>query len=182
MEPSFIQFKKENKDNSHVTFEDKMKPRINFYDGFTKEEYEKILNRKSEIEMLIKDAVYEYFLNENSEESFCFTDGNFPDRRILSGHYYIGSESYGKAIRDENFYYKKKGGKYQALSSRDGIHYPFFEGDINTLKCYYRIIISVRLTSLGNGVEDDYLGIDFRLEFENIDDKIQLEILSTDVI
>ena len=178
MEPVLLQFDKENVNNEYVNFRKKLKPQITFYDGFTKIEQEKLLERRNEIDILIKNAIYEHFMNENSENSFC-VDRQFPDRAVLSGNYYIASISYDKAIRDEDCYYEKKGERYQALSSSDGINYPFFEGDIRTLKCYYRIMVGANLTSREDGVEKDYLGIDFRLEFENIDDKIEWQILST---
>lgn len=50
------------------------------------------------------------------------------------------------------------------------------------LKFTYQVIIEARLTALEQGVEQDYVGIDFSLELENINDEIEVEILSHDVI
>ena len=182
MKPVLLQFDKENINNDFVTFNKKMKPQINLEDDFTESDYDNFFKRHDEIKTLLQNAIYEHFLNENNRNSYCYSTGDFPDRRILTGNYYIGSIDCSKSIMDEDYYYEKKGDEYQALSSPDGKHYPFFEGDEDTLKHVYIVIIGCRLTSLEDGIEDDYLGIDFRINLENFDDKIELEILSTNVI
>ena len=47
---------------------------------------------------------------------------------------------------------------------------------------YYQIILQLHLTGDENGEEEDYMGLDLEAEFVGLDDPIEFDILSHDVI
>ena len=47
---------------------------------------------------------------------------------------------------------------------------------------YYQILLSLHLTGDEGGKEDDYMGLDLEAEFLKLDDPIEFDILSHDVI
>ncbi|WP_313129832.1 hypothetical protein [Anaerocolumna sp.] len=187
MKPNLITFKNENIQNQYINFEKKMKPRIdwdNKWGELSETERNILLGRSSEIHTLVDNAVFEFYMDESSENSLCSNGEFFPDRTVLTGNYYIGKIHYIKQLKDEKGHpYDKKGDRYRDLWSRDKSgNYTHFVDSMDNLKFTYQVIIEARLTSLEQGVEKDYVGIDFSLELKNINSEIEVEILSHDVI
>lgn len=48
----------------------------------------------------------------------------------------------------------------------------------DNLNINYEILLSIRMTSIENKKEQDYLGLDFLLEFVNINGEIEIEVLT----
>lgn len=117
--PHQIIFEKENTENTYITWEDKMKPRIDVDDGVTMEEYRAMAARWEEMLSLAEEIVWRNYLNPKSDDLMSGVD-SFPD--IL------------------------------------------------------------RLTGDENGEERDYMGLDLITEFVKLDDPLEFEILSHDVI
>ena len=181
--PHQIIFEKENTENTYITWEDKMKPRIKLDDGITQEEYQALAARWDDMLSLAEEILWRNYLDPKSEEIMSEVD-SFPDIRYLTGNYYVGDVSYGYIHRD------KKHRPYQVKEGR--LRHKYHNGkewvaewlplDSPEITRYYQILLSLRLTGDEDGEEEDYMGLDLVAEFVKLDDPLEFEILSHDVI
>ena len=176
--PHQIIFERENTENTYITWEDKMKPRIDLDDGITQEEHLALASRWDEMLSLAEEIIWRNYLNPKSDDLMSEVN-SFPDIRFLTGDYYVGDVSYGYIYRDK---------KYQAYHIKEGrLRHKHHNGkewvsewlplDSPEITRYYQILLSLRLTG-----EDDYMGLDLEAEFLKLDDPLEFEILSHDVI
>ncbi len=176
-------FEHENAENTYISWKDKMKPRITMEDGIIPEEYQAMAVRWKEMLTLAEEIIWQSYLNPKSDDLMSEVD-SFPDIRYLTGNYYVGDVSYGYVHRDK---------KYQPYQIKEGrLRHKYHNGkewvsewlplDSPEITRYYRIILHLRLTGDEGGKEDDYMGLDLIAEFEKLDDPIEFEILSHDVI
>ena len=181
--PHQIIFERENTENTYITWEDKMKPRIDLDDGITQEEHLALASRWDEMLSLAEEIIWRNYLNPKSDDLMSEVN-SFPDIRFLTGNYYVGSVSYGYVYRDK---------KYQAYHIKEGrLRHKHHNGkewvsewlplDSPEITRYYQILLSLRLTGDEGGEEDDYMGLDLEAEFLKLDDPLEFEILSHDVI
>lgn len=181
--PHQIIFEKENTENTYITWEDKMKPRIDLSDGITTEESQALAARWEEMLSLAEEMIWQNYLNPKSDDLMSEVD-SFPDIRYLTGNYYVGDVSYGYIYRDT---------KYQAYHVKEGrLRHKYHNGkewleewlpmDSPEITRYYQILLSLRLTGDEDGEEEDYMGLDLEAELEKLDDPLEFEILSHDVI
>ena len=98
--PHQIIFEKENTENTYVSWENRMKPRIELDDGITVEEYQTMVSRWDEMLSLAEEMIWQNYLNPQSEDLMSEVD-SFPDIRFLTGNYYVGDVSYGYVYRDK---------------------------------------------------------------------------------
>ena len=181
--PHRIIFEKENMENTYITWEDKMKPRIKLDDGITQEEYQSLAARWEEMLSLAEEILWRNYLDPKSEEIMSEVD-SFPDIRYLTGNYYVGDVSYGYIHRDQ------KHRPYQIKEGR--LRHKYHNGkewvaewlpmDSPEITRYYQILLGLRLTGDEDGKEEDYMGLDLVAEFVKLDDPLEFEILSHDVI
>jgi hypothetical protein len=181
--PHQIIFEKENTNNAYISWKDQMKPRIRLKDGITQEEYQSIASRWDEILSLAEEIIWRYYLDPKSEALMSEAD-SFPDIRYLTGNYYVGTVSYGYVHRD------KKCRPYQIKDGR--LRHKYHNGqewisewlplDSPEIIRYYRIVLTLHLTGDEDGTEKDYMGLDLIAEFVDLDDPMEFEILSHDVI
>ena len=109
---------------------------------------------------------------------------SFPDIRYLTGNYYVGDESYGYIYRDrQGFAYHIKNGqfRYKHHNGKEWVE-DFLPLDSPEITRYYQILFSLHLTGNESGQEEDYMGLDLEAEFLALDDPVEFEILSYDVI
>ena len=181
--PHQIIFERENTENTYITWEDKMKPRIDLDDGITQEEHLALASRWDEMLSLAEESIWRNYLNPKSDDLMSEVN-SFPDIRFLTGDYYVGDVSYGYIYRDK---------KYQAYHIKEGrLRHKHHNGkewvsewlplDSPEITRYYQILLSLRLTGDEGGEEDDYMGLDLEAEFLKLDDPLEFEILSHDVI
>lgn len=181
--PHRIIFEKENTENTYISWEDKMKPRIDLDDGITQEEYQALAARWEEMLSLAEEIIWQNYLNPKSGDLMSEVD-SFPDIRYLTGHYYVGDVSYGYIYRDK---------KYQAYHIKEGrLRHKHHNGkewleewlplDSPEITRYYQILLSLHLTGDESGKEEDYMGLDLEAEFVELSDPLEFEILSHDVI
>lgn len=181
--PHRIIFEKENTENTYISWEDKMKPRIDLDDGITQEEYQALAARWEEMLSLAEEIIWQNYLNPKSDDLMSEVD-SFPDIRYLTGHYYVGDVSYGYIYRDK---------KYQAYHIKEGrLRHKHHNGkewleewlplDSPEITRYYQILLSLHLTGDESGKEEDYMGLDLEAEFVELSDPLEFEILSHDVI
>ncbi len=181
--PHQVIFEHENAENTYISWKDKMKPRITMEDGIIPEEYQAMAVRWEEMLTLAEEIIWQSYLNPKSDDLMSEVD-SFPDIRYLTGNYYVGDVSYGYVHRDK---------KYQPYQIKEGrLRHKYHNGkewvsewlplDSPEITRYYRIILHLRLTGDEGGKEDDYMGLDLIAEFEKLDDPIEFEILSHDVI
>ena len=181
--PHQIIFERENTENTYITWEDKMKPRIDLDDGITQEEHLALASRWDEMLSLAEEIIWRNYLNPKSDDLMSEVN-SFPDIRFLTGDYYVGDVSYGYIYRDK---------KYQAYHIKEGrLRHKHHNGkewvsewlplDSPEITRYYQILLSLRLTGDEGGEEDDYMGLDLEAEFLKLDDRLEFEILSHDVI
>lgn len=181
--PHQVIFEHENAENTYISWKDKMKPRITMEDGIIPEEYQAMAVRWEEMLTLAEEIIWQSYLNPKSDDLMSEVD-SFPDIRYLTGNYYVGDVSYGYVHRDK---------KYQPYQIKEGrLQHKYQNGkewvsewlplDSPEITRYYRIILHLRLTGDEGGKEDDYMGLDLIAEFEKLDDPIEFEILSHDVI
>ena len=181
--PHQIIFERENTENTYITWEDKMKPRIDLDDGITQEEHLALASRWDEMLSLAEEIIWRNYLNPKSDDLMSEVN-SFPDIRFLTGDYYVGDVSYGYIYRDK---------KYQAYHIKEGrLRHKHHNGkewvsewlplDSPEITRYYQILLSLRLTGDEGGEEDDYMGLGLGAEFLKLDDPLEFEILSHDVI
>lgn len=181
--PHQIIFEKENTENTYISWKDQMKPCIRLEDGITREEYRAMASRWDEMLSLAEEIIWRYYLNPKSDDLMSEVD-SFPDIRYLTGNYYVGTVSCGYVYRD------KKHNPYQIKDDR--LQYKYHNGkewvsewlppDSPEITRYYRILLTLRLTGDEDGEEKDYMGLDLIAEFVDLDDPLEFEILSHDVI
>lgn len=181
--PHQIIFEKENPENTYITWEDKMKPRIKLDDGITQEEYQSLASRWDEMISLAEEIIWRNYLDPNSGDIMSEVD-SFPDIRFLTGNYYVGDVSYGYIYRDKKHraYHIKEGRlRHKHHNGKEWISewLPLNSPEITR---YYQILLSLHLTGDEGGKEDDYMGLDLEAEFLKLDDPIEFGILSHDVI
>lgn len=181
--PHQIIFERENTENTYITWEDKMKPRIDLDDGITQEEHLALASRWDEMLSLAEEIIWRNYLNPKSDDLMSEVN-SFPDIRFLTGDYYVGDVSYGYIYRDK---------KYQAYHIKEGrLRHKHHNGkewvsewlppDSPEITRYYKIVLHLRLTDDENGEERDYMGLDLIAEFAELGDALEFDILSHDVI
>lgn len=181
--PRQIVFEKENTENTYITWEDRMKPRIELDDGITREEYQALASRWDEMLSLAEAILWRNYLDPNSDDLMSEVD-SFPDIRYLTGNYYVGDVSYGYAYRDKSgrAYHIKDGRlRHKHHNGKEWLE-EWLPMDSPEITRYYQILLSLRLTGDEGGKEEDYMGLDLIAEFLKPDDPIEFEILSHDVI
>lgn len=181
--PHQIIFEKENTENTYISWEDKMKPRIDLNDGITQEEYQALAARWDEMISLAEVILWRNYLNPKSDDLMSEVD-SFPDIRYLTGNYYVGDVSYGYIHRDKQYraYHIKNGRlRHKHHNGKEWLE-DWLPMDSPEITRYYQIILHLRLTGDEEGEEVDYMGLDLEAEFVNLDDPIEFEILSHDVI
>lgn len=181
--PHQIVFEKENTENTDISWEDKMKPRINLDDGITPEEYQSLASRWAEMLSLSEEIIWRNYLDPRSDDLMSEVD-SFPDIRYLTGNYYVGDVSYGYVYRDKTYQpYQIKEGRlrHKYHNGKEWIE-EWLPMDSPEITRYYQILLHLRLTGDEGGKEQDYMGLDLTAEFVNLDDPLEFEILSHDVI
>ncbi len=181
--PHQIVFEKENTENTYISWKDKMKPRIDLDDGITREEYQALASRWDEMISLAETVIWQNYLDPNSDVLMSEVD-SFPDIRYLTGNYYVGDVSYGYVYRDKNHrpYSIKEGRlRHKYHNGKEWIS-EWLPLDSPEITRYYQILFCLRLTGDKGGEEADYMGLDLEAEFLKLDDPIEFEILSHNVI
>ncbi|MBD5152195.1 MAG: hypothetical protein HDT16_06840 [Oscillibacter sp.] len=181
--PHQIIFEKENPENTYITWEDKMKPRIKLDDGITPEEYQALASRWEEMLSLAEEIIWQNYLNPNSDDLMSEVD-SFPDIRYLTGNYYVGDVSYGYIYRDKQHrpYHIKDGRlRNKHHNGKEWIE-EWLPLDSPEITRYYQILLSLHLTGDEGGKEEDYMGLDLEAEFVRLNDPLEFGILSHDVI
>ncbi len=180
--PHRIIFEKENTENTYISWEDKMKPRIDLDDGITQEEYQALAARWEEMLSLAEEIIWQNYLNPKSDDLMSEVD-SFPDIRYLTGHYYVGDVSYGYIYRDKKYraYHIKEGRlRHKHHNGKEWLE-EWLPLDSPEITRYYQILLSLHLTGDESGKEEDYMGLD-EAEFVELSDPLEFEILSHDVI
>ena len=181
--PHLLVFERENTENTYITLEDRMKPRVKLDDSITQEEYQALDARREELIRLAEDILWRNYLDPESDDLLSEVD-SFPDIRHLTGNYYIGDESYQYIYRDSRgFAYHIKDGRfrYKHHNGKEWVE-DFLPLDSPEITRYYQILFSLHLTGNESGQEEDYMGLDLEAEFLALDDPVEFEILSYDVI
>lgn len=181
--PHQIIFERENTENRYINFTDKTKPRIRLNDGITQEEYNVLSARREEMTALAEEIIWQNYLNPNSDLLMSEVD-SFPDIRYLTGNYYVSDVSYGYIYRDGNFNpYRIKDGQFRRKfhNGKEWVT-EYLPLDSQKITRYYHILLSLHLTGDGYGEERDYMSLDLAAELKSLDDPIEFEILSHDVI
>lgn len=181
--PHQIIFEKENTENTYISWEDKMKPRIKLDDGITFEEYQALASRWDEMLSLAEEIIWRNYLNPKSDELMSEVD-SFPDIRYLTGNYYVGDVSYGYVYRDKEhrpYQIKEERFRHKHHNGKEWVS-EWLPLDSPEITRYYQILLSLRLTGDENGMEEDYMGLDLEAELVKLDDTLEFEILSHDVI
>jgi hypothetical protein len=181
--PHRIIFEKENTENTYISWEDKMKPRIDLDDGITQEEYQALAARWEEMLSLAEEIIWQNYLNPKSGDLMSEVD-SFPDIRYLTGHYYVGDVSYGYIYRDKKYraYHIKEGRlRHKHHNGKEWLE-EWLPLDSPEITRYYQILLSLHLTGDESGKEEDYMGLDLEAEFVELSDPLEFEILSHDVI
>ncbi len=181
--PHLVIFEKENTENDYVTWEDKKKPSIRLNDGITEEEYQALASRLEEMISLAEEIIWQNYLDPESEDLMSEVD-SFPDIRYLTGNYYVGDVSYGYIYRDRQHraYHIKEGRlRYKHHNGKEWLE-EWLPLDSPEIIRYYQILLHLRLTGNEYGEEEDYMGLDLIAELVKLDDPLEFEILSHDVI
>lgn len=181
--PHQLIFEKENTENTYISWEDKMKPRVRLDGGITQEEYQALSARWDEMISLAEAILWRNYLDPNSDDLMSEVD-SFPDIRFLTGNYYVGDVSYGYIHRDKQYraYHVKNGRlRHKHHNGKEWLE-EWLPMDSPEITRYYQIILGLHLTGDEDGEEADYMGLDLEAEFVKLDDPIEFEILSHDVI
>ncbi len=181
--PHLVIFEKENTENDYVTWENKKKPSIRLNDGITEEEYQALASRLEEMISLAEEIIWQNYLDPESEDLMSEVD-SFPDIRYLTGNYYVGDVSYGYTYRDRQHraYHIKEGRlRYKHHNGKEWLE-EWLPLDSPEITRYYQILLHLRLTGNEYGEEEDYMGLDLIAELVKLDDPLEFEILSHDVI
>lgn len=181
--PRLLVFERENTENAYVTWEDKRKPQVTLRDGMTQEEYQALAARREELLRQAEEILWRSYLDPKSDDLMS-EENSFPDIRYLTGNYYVESERYGYIYRDSRgFAYHIKNGqlRYKHHNGKGWVE-EFLPLDSPEITRYYQILFGLHLTGDESGEEEDYMGLDLEAEFLALDDPIEFEILSHDVI
>ena len=181
--PHLLVFERENTENTYITLEDRMKPRVKLDDGITQEEYQALAARREEMIRLAEEILWRNYLDPESDDLMS-EEGAFPDIRYLTGNYYVGDESYQYIYRDSRgFAYHIKDGRfrYKHHNGKEWVE-EYLPLDSPEITRYYQILWCLRCTGNEDGEEQDYMGLDLEAELLALDDPIEFEILSHDVI
>lgn len=181
--PHQIIFEKENTENTYISWEDKMKPHIELYDGITPEEYQALASRWEEMLSLAEEIIWQNYLNPNSDDLMSEVD-SFPDIRYLTGNYYVGYVSYGYIYRDKQYRpYEIKEGRLRTkhYNGKEWIK-EWLPLDSKEITRYYQLLLYLHLTADEGGKEDDYMGLGLEAELVRLNDPLEFDILSHDVI
>lgn len=160
-----------------------MKPRIKLDDGITSEEYQELASCWDEMLSLAEEIIWRNYLNPKSNELMSEVD-SFPDIRYLTGNYYVGNVSYGYIYRDKEhrpYRIKAERFRHQYHNGKEWVS-EWLPLDSPEITRYYQILLSLRLTGDEYGKEEDYMGLDLEAELVKLDDTLEFEILSHDVI
>ncbi len=181
--PCRIVFEKENTENTYITLEDGMKPRVKREDSLTDQEYQALTARWEEMLALAEEILWHNYLDPDSDDLLSEED-SFPDIRYLTGNYYVGDVSYGCSYRDQDgrAYHIKEGRlRHKHHNGKEWLEeWQELDSPEITRRC--RILLSLSLTGNENGTEEDYMGLDLIAELDTPDSPIEFEILSHDVI
>ncbi len=181
--PHQIIFEKENTENTYISWEDKMKPRIDLDERLAQEGYQALVSRRDEMLSLAEEIIWRHCLNPKSGDLMSEVD-SFPDIRFLTGNYYVGSVSYGYVYRDKKYqaYHIKEGRlRHKHHNGREWVS-EWLPLDSPETTRYYQILLSLRLTGGGGGEEDDYMGLDLEAEFVELGVSLEFDVLSHDAI
>ena len=181
--PQRIVFERENTENTYITLEDRMKPRIDRNDGITDREYETLAARWEEMLKLAEEILWHNYLDPNSGDLMSEVDA-FPDIRYLTGRYYVGEVSYGYTYRDREgrAYHVKEGRlRHKHHNGKEWLE-EWQELDSPEITRRWQILLCLRLTGNESGEEEDYMGLDLTAELDALDGPIEFEILSHNVI
>lgn len=181
--PHQIIFEKENAENTYISWEDRMKPRIKLDDGITQEEYQALAARWKEMLSLAEEIIWRNYLNPKSDDLMSAVN-SFPDIRYLTGNYYVGDVSYGYVYRDKKYrpYHIKEGRlRHKHHNGKEWVE-EWLPSDSPEITRYYQILFSLHLTGDESGEEEDYMGLDLEAEFLKLDDPLEFAILSHNVI
>ena len=181
--PHLLVFERENTENTYITLEDRMKPRVKLDDGITQEEYQALAARREEMIRLAEEILWRNYLDPESDDLMS-EEGAFPDIRYLTGNYYVGDETYQYIYRDSRgFAYHIKDGRFRHKhhNGKEWVE-DFLPLDSPEITRYYQILWSLRCTGNEDGEEQDYMGLDLEAELLALDAPIEFEILSHDVI
>lgn len=181
--PRRIVFEKENTQNTYITWEDQMKPRIKLDDSITPEEYQALAARWEEMLKLAEDILWHNYLDPDSGDLLSEED-SFPDIRYLTGNYYVGDVSYSYTYRDRDgrAYHIKEGRlRHKHHNGKEWLE-EWQELDSPEITRRYQLLLCLRLTGNEGGKEEDYMGLDLTAELDTLDSPIEFEILSHNVI
>lgn len=181
--PRRIVFEQENPDNSYISWEKQMKPRIKLDDGITQEEYQALAARWEEMLSLAEEILWKNYLDPKSDDLLSEVD-SFPDIRYLTGNYYVGDVSYGYTYRDRDgrAYHIKEGRlRHKHHNGKEWLE-EWQDLDSPEITRRWQIFLTLHLTGDENGQEQDYMGLDLTAELDRLDSPIEFEILSHDVI
>ena len=181
--PRRIVFEKENTQNTYITWEDQMKPRIKLDDGITPEEYQALAARWEEMLKLAEEILWHNYLDPDSDDLLSEED-SFPDIRYLTGNYYVGDVSYGYTYRDGDgrAYHIKEGRlRHKHHNGKDWLE-EWQDLDSPEITRRDQLLLCLRLTGNEGGQEEDYMGLDLTAELDTLGSPIEFEILSHNVI
>ena len=181
--PVRLVFERENRENSYITFEDRMQPCITIGDEVTPEDAATVRGRLDEMLDIAEDIIWDNYLNPHSTDLMSEVV-SFPDLRFLTGNYYVGSLSCSYTWMDSSSnYYELKEGRLRC-KYHNGTAWQELWADLDSpdITRYLLVILHLRLTGDELGEEDDYMGLDLRAQLKHADDAIEFEILSHDVI
>lgn len=181
--PRRIVFEKENTQNTYITWEDQMKPRIKLDDGITPEEYQALAARWEEMLKLAEEILWHNYLDPDSDDLLSEED-SFPDIRYLTGNYYVGDVSYGYTYRDGDgrAYHIKEGRlRHKHHNGKEWLE-EWQDLDSPEITRRYQLLLCLCLTGNEGGKEEDYMGLDLTVELDTLDSPIEFEILSHNVI
>jgi hypothetical protein len=181
--PRRIVFEKENTQNTYITWEDQMKPRIKLDDGITPEEYQALAARWEEMLKLAEEILWHNYLDPDSDDLLSEED-SFPDIRYLTGNYYVGDVSYGYTYRDGDgrAYHIKEGRlRHKHHNGKEWLE-EWQDLDSPEITRRYQLLLCLRLTGNEGGQEEDYMGLDLTAELDTLGSPIEFEILSHNVI
>ena len=181
--PRRIVFEKENTQNTYITWEDQMKPRIKLDDGITPEEYQALAARWEEMLKLAEEILWHNYLDPDSDDLLSEED-SFPDIRYLTGNYYVGDVSYGYPYRDGDgrAYHIKEGRlRHKHHNGKEWLE-EWQDLDSPEITRRYQLLLCLRLTGNEGGQEEDYMGLDLTAELDTLGSPIEFEILSHNVI
>lgn len=179
MKPTLLIFDKENPNNDPVDFFTQMKPRTKFED-LSQKEIDFFLKKRPEILQKIEALIHTDYLDETTATLSFDDEDEFPCRKVMTGNYYIESESYSVSFWGKNGHpYDIKNGQYRDLWARDenGYYTNYLPLHSEEVIKGFQIIFTVHFTYNDDGEERDYMSLDFSADLHSLEDEIEFEIL-----